>query len=183
MTATRTTDLNGNPASGAAEAVEAYSDAVSLLLRYHPGILDAAGALVRDPEALPMGQALMAYLCLSSTDAPDVAMARECATQLSSLQLNDRERAHSAAINAWVDGQWHRAARVLDDLLVQWPTDVLALMMGHLLDFFVGDAANLRDRVGRSLPSFDPEHAHYGFVLGMHAFGLEETASTTGPSL
>ncbi len=47
--------------------------------------------------------------------------------------------------------------------------------MGHLLDFFVGDAQNLRDRVGRSLPNFDPEHPHTGFVRGMHAFGLEES--------
>lgn len=177
MTATITTDLHGNPASGSAEAVDAYGDAVSLLLRYHPGIVDAAGALVADPAALPMGQGLMAYLCLSSTDAPDVAAARACAATMATLPLNDRERAHLAAIEAWADGRWHGAARVLDDLLVQWPTDVLALMMGHVLDFFTGDAANLRDRVGRSLPSFDPGHPHYGFVRGMHAFGLEESGS------
>ena len=62
------------------------------------------------------------------------------------------------AIGAWLDGRWHDAGRVLDELLVRWPTDMLALVMGHLLDFFIGDASNLRDRVGRSLPSFDPEH-------------------------
>jgi hypothetical protein len=167
--------MHGNPVSGSPEAIAAYGDAIGLLLRYHPGIIDAAGALAGDPQAVPMGQALMAYLCLASTDAPDVAAARDFAAQLAALPLNERERAHSAAIDAWVDGHWHRAARVLDDLLVQWPTDVLALMMGHLLDFFTGDAANLRDRVGRSLPSFDPAHPHHGFVRGMHAFGLEES--------
>lgn len=175
MTATITTDTHGNPVSGSTEAIAAYGDAINLLLRYNPGIIDAAGALVGDPQALPMGQALMAYLCLSSTDAPDVAAARDCAAEFSPLSLNDRERAHSVAIDAWVDGRWHGAARALDELLVQWPTDVLALMMGHVLDFFTGDAANLRDRIGRSLPSFDPEHPHYGFVRGMHAFGLEES--------
>jgi hypothetical protein len=168
-------DRHGNPTSGSAEAIAAYGDAVSDLLRYDPNILVAAEALAGDPRALPMGQVLMAYLCLSSTDAPDVAAARECAAQLASLSLNDREQAHAAAIDAWIAGYWQRAAGLLDDLLVRWPTDVLALMMGHLLDFYTGDAANLRDRVGRSLPTFDQHDALYGFVRGMHAFGLEES--------
>ena len=53
-------------------------------------------------------------------------------------------------------GDWGGAARRLDDLLVRWPTDVLALMFGHQLDFFIGDAQSLRDRPIRSLREFDP---------------------------
>jgi hypothetical protein len=170
-----TLDTHGNPITGSAEAVSAYGDAIGHWLRYSPSVIDAVATLARDPDALPLGQALMAYLCLSSTDAPDVTTARACATRLSSLPLNDRERAHCSAIEAWSDGRWHQAAGILDDLLVRWPTDALALLMGHLLDFFTGDATNLRNRVGRSLLSLDPEHPHYGFVRGMYAFGLEES--------
>jgi hypothetical protein len=50
----------------------------------------------------------------------------------------------------------------------------VALVLGHQLDFFLGDAQNLRDRVGRSLSAFDPTHPHHGLAAGMHAFGLEE---------
>jgi tetratricopeptide (TPR) repeat protein len=89
--------------------------------------------------------------------------------------LNEREAAHAAAIDAWLEGRWHAAARILDELLVRWPTDTLALLTGHLLDFFTGDSQNLRDRVGRSLPSYEPDHPRTGFVRGMHAFGLEES--------
>ena len=64
---------------------------------------------------------------------------------------------------------------MLDELLIEWPADLLALMMGHQLDFYVGDAANLRDRVGRSLGALDPDHAHHGLAEGMYAFGLEES--------
>ena len=46
-------------------------------------------------------------------------------------------------------------------------TALLALAIGHQLDFFLGDAGNLRDRVGRSLPELDPHHPHVGFVRGM----------------
>jgi tetratricopeptide (TPR) repeat protein len=66
---------------------------------------------------------------------------------------------------------------VLDQLLVRWPADLLALLIGHQLDFFLGDAANLRDRVGRSSAAVPTDHPHRGFVLGMLAFGLEETGS------
>ena len=90
------------------------------------------------------------------------------------VRAESREQAHAAAIGAWLDGNWHKAASLLDDLLSEWPTDLLALMLGHQLDFFLGDAQNLRDRPLRSLRDFDPGHPHAEFVRGMAAFGLEE---------
>jgi tetratricopeptide (TPR) repeat protein len=143
-------------------------------LRYHPDVVAAAEGLATTDSTLPMGQAFVAYLSLMSTDVPDLAGAREAAAALNALPLNEREAAHAAAIDAWLNGRWHTPARILDELVVRWPTDTLALLMGHLLDFFTGDSQNLRDRVGRSLLSFDPDHPQTGFVRGMHAFGLEE---------
>jgi tetratricopeptide (TPR) repeat protein len=169
-----TLDANGNATSGTSDAVARYEAALDLLLRYHPDVVAAAEGLATTDSTLPMGQAFVAYLSLMSTDVPDLAGAREAAAALNALPLNERESAHAAAIDAWLDGKWHAAARILDELLVRWPTDTLALLMGHLLDFFTGDSQNLRDRVGRSLPSFDPDHPRTGFVRGMHAFGLEE---------
>ena len=96
-------------------------------------------------------------------------------TNSASLALNDREAAHRAALQAWASGDWHGAARLLDDLLACWPADLLGLLVGHQLDFFLGDAANLRDRVGRSLPHIDQAHPHHGYAQGMYAFGLEES--------
>ena len=49
--------------------------------------------------------------------------------------------------------------------------------MGHQLDFFLGDAGELRDRIGRSLYAIHPVHPHNGYVRGTYAFGLEETGS------
>ncbi len=123
---------------------------------------------------MPCGQALIAYLHLMSTDTGDLAGAAGAAANLRSSAEHPRERMHAAAVDAWLGADWVAAAALLDQVLVQWPTDLLALAIGHQLDFFLGDAANLRDRVGRSLPEFDPDHPHVGFVRGMHAFGLEE---------
>jgi hypothetical protein len=67
------------------------------------------------------------------------------------------------------------AGRVLDQLVFEYPLDVLALFVGHQIDFFSGDAVSLRDRVGRVLPAWDHEDPRFGYLLGMHAFGLEES--------
>lgn len=174
-TTTAPVDAHGNPVSGTHDGIGRYDAALDRLLRFHPDVLGLTASLLEDEPELPMGHVLSAYLCLTSTDARDLADAHGAADNLRDLTCNDREAAHSQAIDCWLGGDWHAASQALDALLQQWPADLLALMVGHQLDFFLGDAANLRDRVGRSLLALDPTDPHHGFVLGMHAFGLEES--------
>jgi len=87
---------------------------------------------------------------------------------------NARERGLMAATQSMVDGDWHAACRALDAVLVDFPRDALALQVGHIYDFARGDALNLRNRVARVLPHWNADVPGYSFVLGMHAFGLEE---------
>ena len=108
------------------------------------------------------------------TNVDDLATAADAHTALAASDANDRERGHARAIGAWLAGDWYGAAAGLDDVLVQWPTDLLALMFVHQLDFFVGAADQLRDRPRRSLAPLG-DHPHAGFVRGMAAFGLEES--------
>lgn len=168
-------DAHGNPTSGPAEATERYDAAIDRLVRFHPEVVDAMSTLTTDHPSFAMGHALAAYLHLMSTDARDLYTAHTHATALRAAVRNPRETAHSTAIDAWLAGDWHGAACQLDDLLVDWPADVLALVIGHQLDFFLGDARSLRDRIGRSITAFDSGHQHYGYVRGMQAFGLEES--------
>jgi hypothetical protein len=166
-------DAHGHPTSGPVDALPTYDAAVDRLVRFHPDVLAHVESLATEHSDFPMGHALGAYLALDSTDPLELPAARASAAALRQTAGNDRERAHAAAVDAWLAGDWHGASRVLDDLLIRWRRDLLALVMGHQLDFFRGDAQNLRDRVGRSLPAFDT-HPHHGFVAGMYAFGLEE---------
>jgi hypothetical protein len=170
-------DEHDNPMSGPADAVVLYDKAVDRLLRYHPEVIDVATTLAEQHADVPMTGALLAYLHLTSTDEPDVAVAAGALEGMANLPLNEREQAHHDAIAAWVGGDWLGASRTLDQLLQRWPTDLLALQVGHAIDFFVGDAANLRDRPGRSLLALDPDHPHTAVVRGMQAFGLEESGS------
>jgi hypothetical protein len=170
-------DEHRNPMSGPAEAVALYDRAIDRLLRYHPEVVDLATTLAEEHADVPMTGALLAYLHLTSSDEPDAVVAAGALEGMAAAPMNEREQAHHDAIQAWVGGDWHGASRRLDQLLLRWPSDLLALQVGHLLDFFLGDAANLRDRPGRSLLALDPEHPHTAVVRGMQAFGLEESGS------
>ena len=83
--------------------------------------------------------------------------------------------AHSAAIQRWLSGDWHGAAARSTPCSSNGPTTSSALLVGHQLDFFRGDAANLRDRVARSIGRHRSCEPLFGFVQGMFAFGLEES--------
>jgi tetratricopeptide (TPR) repeat protein len=171
------TDVHGNRVVGAPAAVEAYDRAVDAFVRFSPALVPAMRSLTSDHPDFAMGHLLSGFVSLTSTDAPDLRHARRALQRLGELDLDgdDRALAHRDALAAWVAGDWRGAARLLDDLLLRWPADLLALQIGHGLDFYLGDAHNLRDRVGRSLHAYDPAHPHHAFVRGMYAFGLEES--------
>ena len=168
-------DQHGIPFAGDSAAVAVYDEGVDRLLRFNSDVLKSAFALANDHPEAAMGNALVAYLHLTSTDTADLAGARDAWTAMGSNPMGDREIGHHRAIGAWLDGDWRGAAEALDSVLWRWPGDLLALQIGHQLDFFLGDAGNLRDRPGRSLPELDPDHPHTAFVRGMQAFGLEES--------
>lgn len=173
-TDSRTTDQHGLAMTSGTDAAALFDEAIDGRLAYDARLLELLPALSESADT-PMIAVLLAYLNLETTDQPAVAAAQALLAALDDAPLNPRERAHRDVIGRWAGGDWHGAARLLDDLLRQWPTDVLALIEGHALDFFLGDAANLRDRPGRTLLELDATHPHAGFVRGMQAFGLEES--------
>jgi hypothetical protein len=122
-----------------------------------------------------MGNVLKAYLNLIGTEPAGMPVARDAYEKANVLPANDRERRHQQAIAWLIEGRWRQAGSVLEDLSIDYPHDALALQVGHLIDFFTGDSRMLRDRIARALPAWDAGIPGYHALLGMHAFGLEET--------
>jgi tetratricopeptide (TPR) repeat protein len=170
-----TLDGLGNPMTGSAEAIATYDQAVAALLQWELETVPLAERLVTEHAEAPMAHAFMGYLCMSSSEETGVAPARGCWEALGATTMNVREQAHHDVLGRWISGDWKGAADRADQLLAAWPTDLLALIVGHQLDFFQGDATNLRDRVARTLFELDPEHPTTSLVEGMYAFGLEES--------
>ena len=82
-----------------------------------------------------------------------------------------------AAICTWntAGGDWSAACAIWESILVEWPHDIAALLFAHLFDFYRGDALNLKRRPQRVLPRWGADLPFFGYVLGMAAFGLEES--------
>lgn len=169
-------DRRGMAMTGSPEAVDAYDRAIDHLIRFQIEVVeDAATAMAADPSCA-MGGVLSAYLSMMSTEETGVAPARDALAALAIAEdgLLPRERAHRAAARRLVQGDMRGAGSLLDGILMEHPRDLLGLVVGHQIDFFSGNAANLRDRVGRCLYAWGPDDPQFGFVQGMYAFGLEE---------
>jgi tetratricopeptide (TPR) repeat protein len=86
-----------------------------------------------------------------------------------------RERLHIAALGAWCAGEFERATAILEEILLDHPRDILAHKIAHFLYFYLGEAERMRDSIARTLYAWDDTVPGHGYMLGMHAFGLEET--------
>jgi tetratricopeptide (TPR) repeat protein len=67
------------------------------------------------------------------------------------------------------------AVGVYEEILVDHPTDALALRLAQDLYFLLGQSTAMRDSVARVWPEWRDDDPLTSFVLGARAFGLEET--------
>ncbi|GJG98663.1 tetratricopeptide repeat protein [Cupriavidus pauculus] len=158
-------------------SIELYEAALHLLNGYYGDPLAAIDAALDSDPGFAMGHALRAALMVTSGDGTAEPLLRQSVEAGEALhaQSNDRERRHIAAARAWLDGQFDRSVRMYGDIVIEYPRDLLAVQVAHLGDFLLGQSSMLRDRLAHALPHWDEGMAGYGYMLGMQAFGLEET--------
>lgn len=168
-----TRDRYGLEMSGSPEAAASYDRALHHLLRFQPEVVaEAEAAFTADPACV-MGRVLRAYVGVMSSEWPDTLAAGQLVAGVAGG--NDREKAHLCAISSWVEGDMYGAGRILESILADHPRDALALAVGHQVDFFTGDARNLRGRIERVRGAFTRDDVDESFLDGMWAFGLEES--------
>lgn len=169
-------DSCGFALTGATEPAAAeYEAGLAELQCYRGDPVARAKSAIRMAPDFAMAHAQLAWLHLLGTEPGSLPTARNSHARLLSTARTDREKGHAVAIDHLVEGRWHEAGRVLEDVTIAHPRDGLALLAGHQIDFFTGHSRMLRDRIARALPHWSEGMPGYHSVLGMHAFGLEET--------
>ncbi len=170
-------DARGHPVSGGnTRSLEIYEKAIQALQCYTGDPVALVDRAIEEGPDLVMAQVLRAYLVLSGMESRAVRSATKRLDIAGKLPANERERAHIAAARELAAGEYEEARELLEGILIDCPTDALAVQMAHLFDFYQGDSRNLRDRVARVLHAWSPSVPGHHAVLGMHAFGLEECA-------
>ena len=170
-------DARGEALSTDQSAVLAiYEQSLDLFnsLRMDP-VATLQPALELDPDFIS-GHLLMAGLMLSAIDAQVLPHARDslAAAAASRRVPTMRERSLLAALQPWAEGDMRRSNQLLGRHLIDHPRDLFALQLTHMADLVLGQPTLLRDRIGRALSHWSPADPGYGYVQGMHGFGLEE---------
>jgi tetratricopeptide (TPR) repeat protein len=170
-------DQQGLEFAGAPQSAKAFDCAMA---DYYGLTGDPAGilksALARDPGFALGGVAIAALYMIGGCrgDHTEVASALRAA-EAAIARASERERRHLAAAKAWAVGEFSRATLGWERILADHPTDALALRLVQDAYFFLGRSAAIRDCAERVLPAWDRDNPLAGFVLGLYAFGLEET--------
>jgi hypothetical protein len=174
-----TDSFTGQHSSPSKEAIVAFDDAILGIAAHGPSVTPALNrALAADPM-------LIAAHALKGLAA--VILAREELLGPARSALNAANAAVEAhggatpserilveALTAAVEGRLFAAADLVDRHIDAWPHDFLALKLSHGLRFMLGDARSMLATTSRALPTWAPSMPGYGFLLGCHAFGLEE---------
>ncbi len=176
MTVSRT-DSTGCPVStGNADAVALFDQALYQFHSYFGdpvATIDKALALQPDFTLGHVFRGAMLAMLMENRFVPDIEASVNQA-RAAWPAANERERGHLRALQRFLAGDLSGAGSAWERVAAGYPRDAFAVQCGHLVDFYRGDAINLRDRIARVLPHYDTGHPSQSFLFGMQAFGYEE---------
>jgi tetratricopeptide (TPR) repeat protein len=170
-------DQQGLALAGAPESARAFDRAMA---DYYGLTGDPVGvlksALARDPGFALGGVGIAALFMIGGFrgDHPEVMSALRAA-EVGIGRASQREQNHLVASKVWARGEFSQAIMRWERILADYPTDALALRLVQDAYFFLGRSAAIRDCAERVLPAWGRDDPLAGFVLGLYAFGLEET--------
>jgi len=143
---------------------------------YGDPLASLASAQAADPDFM-LGGILTGVLRLLSGETGGSQGVAACLAEAKAREtrLSPWERQHLAAFEAWSGDQIGPATRIWEEILIDHPGDIWALRFAHDTYFYLGEAAVMRDSIARVLPAWPVDHEFHGYLLGMHAFGLEES--------
>ena len=126
-----------------------------------------------------MGHAAKGLFCLMLGRVEMIDVARDSGLRalenLRNGQASNREKLWVRALGEWLAGRPSGAIAAMEDILTENPRDTLTAKVSHAIRFILGDHLGMRSSIERVLDAHGSDHALRGYVLGCHAFTLEET--------
>jgi hypothetical protein len=170
------TDIHGLALTGASDnGRDDFELALAELQCYRADPVATIDRAIASDPGFAMAHAMRAWLHLLGTEPAGFDIAEKSHLCAAATAVTHREKGHVAAVAELLSGNWHAAGRILEDVTLAHPHDGLALLAGHQIDFFTGNSRMLRDRITRAMPAWDSRRPGFHSLLGMQAFGLEET--------
>jgi tetratricopeptide (TPR) repeat protein len=168
-------DLSGIPTSLSPDLMGDWNRVIRGILSHAASTgADLNGVLAAAPD-FALGQAVRGLSCLLLGRAEMVEIARQAfAAALTGAPATMREIAFVHGLGDWLAGRPTRAVARLEVVLTLNPRDALAMKMIQAIHFVMGRPDAMRSSVEGVLGAWN-DHPARGYLLGCHAFALEET--------
>lgn len=160
-------------------AVDAFEAAVKAVAAHRPAAAEALARSLAEDPALVSAWALKGFAALIL--GREELLAPAAAAHAEAVALLARhgggtpcEATLVEALGLALAGHFLASADLLEDALDRDPADLLAVKLSQSLRFMAGDGAGMLTATSRILPRWTPAMAGAGFVMGCHAFALEE---------
>lgn len=168
-------DFGGMPTSLPPDRIGDWNAVIRGILSHAASIGPDLNRVLAATPRFALGQAVRGLSCLLLGRAEMVAVAREAhAAAVGGDPGTGRETGYVLALGDWLSGQPTRAAARLQAVLTTHPRDALAMKMVQAIHFVMGRSPAMRTSVEGVIDAWD-DHPARGYLLGCHAFGLEET--------
>ncbi|MGL5011080.1 MAG: tetratricopeptide repeat protein, partial [Paracoccaceae bacterium] len=168
-------DLSGLPTSLSSDLIGDWNKVIHGILSHAASTGPALNRVLTAAPDFALGQAIRGVSCLLLGRAEMVAVAREAyAAALQGAPATMREIAFVHALGDWLRGRPTRAAARMQVVLTMNPRDALAMKMIQAIHFVMGRPDAMRASVEGVIDAWD-DHPARGYLLGCHAFALEET--------
>lgn len=157
-----------------AEAVERFEAIIDDTYYYRLGVQDRLDALLRECPEFVLAHVLKGYSLMTEGTLDAHPKARVRLQQSEALPANARERLHQEALRAWIAQDFPARAAAWEQILVEWPLDLLALRQYTGALFWSGDKRHQAEVIAGVAVGWRPGipgRAHY---LSAHAFAMEE---------
>jgi tetratricopeptide (TPR) repeat protein len=159
-----------------AQGAAAFDRAITGYVKYRADLPARMTALFSADPEFALAHCLKGYLAMLSYKQTNVPVAVEAAQNARRFGANatSRERAHVAALDAWIAGDLDGAIGIWEEILRENPLDVLAFRLAHFNNFWLGRPGEMRASVERVLPRWARDLPGYGTILSCHCFSHEE---------
>ncbi len=159
------------PNAAAARRLDAVIDDIYY---YRLGVGDRLDALLADNPHFAMAQVQKGYSLMSEATLDVIPKARSRLELAAAAPANRRERLHQQALRAWIDQDPSAAAAAWEQILVEWPLDLLALRQHTGALFWTGDKRHQAEVCATVATHWGQDTPGRGHFLSAHAFAMEE---------
>jgi tetratricopeptide (TPR) repeat protein len=177
MAESAVTDIRDLALSGAdASAAGRFDTIVNDIYYYRLGVQDRLDALLEDYPDFALAHVLKGYSLITEGTLDAHPKAEAHLKRAEECDANERERLHQAALRAWLEQDGNKRALAWEQILVDWPMDLLAFRQHTGTLFWSGDKRHQAGVCTIAAAHWSPGMPGYGHFLSALSFAMAEVS-------